>query len=146
MRPRTDTKDRKGGSIRLLRVGEEIRHILSDVLARGHLRDDVLDTHSITVSQVKVSPDLRHATVFVEPLGGADEAAVLEALNRHARALKGQLGRQLTTKYIPDLAFRTDDTFANAMRIDALLRSPKVARDLERPAHRSLADAAEDEE
>jgi ribosome-binding factor A len=119
-----------GPSVRLLRVGEEIRHFLADLLARGEVRDDVLESHTITVTQVKVSPDLRHATVYVEPLGGVDEAPVLEALKRHARYLKGALGKTLRTKYTPELVFRLDDTFANASRIDALLRSPRVARDL----------------
>jgi ribosome-binding factor A len=123
--------DKAGKSVRLLRVGEEIRHMLASLLARGDVHDDVIASHSITVTEVRVSPDLRHATVFVEPLGGADEAEVLEALKRHARFIKGEIGRQLRTKYTPDLAFRLDDSFANATRIDSLLRSPRISRDLD---------------
>lgn len=124
------TEAQKGKSFRLLRVGEQIRHILADVLARGDVHDEVIEGASITVTEVRVSPDLRHATVYVEPLGGIGEADVLAALKRHARFLKGEVGRRLATKYIPDLVFRTDDTFANANAIERALKDPKVARDL----------------
>jgi len=119
-----------GRSVRLLRVGEQVRHILAERLARGDVRDPVLETHSITVCEVRVSPDLRHATVFVEPLGGADEAEVLAALKRHARFLKGEVGHRLGTRNIPDLHFQIDASFAEAGHIDRLLRDPRVARDL----------------
>jgi ribosome-binding factor A len=122
--------DSSGKSVRLLRVGEEIRHVLAEILARGDVHDEVLTAHSITVTEVRVSPDLRHATAFVEPLGGADEPAVLEALKRHAKYLKGETGKRLSTKYTPDIVFRLDETFANATHIDALLRSPKIKQDL----------------
>lgn len=134
-----------GKSVRLLRVGEQLRHVLAELLARGDVQDDVLATHSVTVTQVKVSPDLRHATVFVEPLGGADEEAVLGALKRHARFLKGELGHRVRMKYMPDLVFRLDDSFATANRIDALLRSPKVARDLVDEPRRPLIDEDDDQ-
>jgi ribosome-binding factor A len=123
--------DTSGKSVRLLRVGEEIRHVLADILARGDIHDEVITAHSITVTEVRVSPDLRHATAFVEPLGGTDEAPVLDALKRHAKFLKGEVGKRLRTKFTPDIVFRLDETFANATHIDALLRSPKISRDLD---------------
>lgn len=132
-------------SFRLLRVGEEIRHILAGLLARGDIHDDVLERASITVTEVRVSPDLRHATAYVEPLGGQGEQDVLDALRRNARFLKGEVGRRLSTKNIPDLVFRIDETFANARAIDALLRAPKVARDLG-PADRTSALDQADED
>jgi ribosome-binding factor A len=124
------SQDQAGRSVRLLRVGEQIRHILADLLMRGDVHDDVLETASITVSAVRVSPDLRHATVYVEPLGGKDEAAVLEALKRHAGFLKGEVGQRLHTKYTPQLRFEIDASFAEGDRIEALLRSDKIRRDL----------------
>ena len=123
-------QDQQGKSVRLLRVAEQIRHALSDVLARGEVRDDVLASHIVSVSEVRVSPDLRHATVFVQPLGGLDVDAVLEALRRNARYLKGEVARRVNTKYASDLHFRADESYDEASRIDALLRSPRVARDL----------------
>lgn len=125
----TDT----GRSVRLLRVGEQIRHALSEVLARGNVQDDVLSTHLVTVTEVRVSPDLRHATVFVVPLGGEAEAEVMAALRRNARYLKGEVGHRLRTmKYTPNLVFRVDESFDEASKIDELLRDPRVAQDLGR--------------
>jgi ribosome-binding factor A len=123
-------QDQQGKSVRLLRVAEQIRHALADVLARGEIRDDVLASHIVSVSEVRVSPDLRHATVFVQPLGGLDVDAVLDALRRNSRYLKGEVARRVNTKYAADLHFRADESFDEASRIDALLRSPQVARDL----------------
>lgn len=122
-----------GRSVRLLRIGEQIRHILSELLTRGDIHDDVVAAHAITVTEVRVTPDLRHATVFIEPLGGANEQAVLDAMKRNARFIKGEVGHRMTMKYTPDLSFRLDDSFAEANKIDRLLRSPKVARDLVSP-------------
>lgn len=119
-----------GSATRLLRVGEAVRHALADIFLRDLVRDDVLSTHSITVSEVRISPDLRHATVFIEPLGGQDVAIVLEALKRHAGFLKKELGKRLHTKYTPDLQFRRDDSFTRAQDLDALLQSPRVKQDL----------------
>lgn len=124
-------RDDQGKSVRLLRVGEQIRHILAEVLSRGDVRDDVLAAHIISVSEVRVSPDLRHATAYVKPLGGGDEDAVITALKRAARYLRGEVARRLNTKYTPDLTFRIDESFDEAGRIDAILRSPRVARDLD---------------
>jgi ribosome-binding factor A len=120
----------QGRNVRLLRVGEEIRHILAEVLMRGEVHDPVLQTTPITVSEVRVSPDLRHATVFVEPLGGQNEAEVIAALKKNAAYLKGEVGHKLRTKYTPQLKFLIDESFAEGDRIEALLRSAKVKRDL----------------
>lgn len=120
----------EGKSVRLLRVAEQIRHALSDILMRGDVHDDVLQSHSISVAEVRVSPDLRHATVFVKPLMGADETQVLAALKKNVRWLKGEVARRVNTKYAPDLKFLPDTSFDEADRIDALLKSPNVARDL----------------
>lgn len=119
-----------GKSVRLLKIGEEIRHILSSILMRGDVHDDVLAKHSITVSEVRVSPDIRHATVFFEPLGGADEDAVLAALKKNARYLKGEVGHKLNTRYVPELHFQLDHSFDEATHIETLLRAPKVKQDL----------------
>lgn len=125
-------KDKEGPSVRTLKVGEAMRHVLADILARHDIRDEVLDRHIISVSEVRVSPDLRHATAYIMPVGGTaeDETAVLNALSSHARRLKGEVARRVNTKYAADLHFRTDESYAEAARIDALLRTPKVARDL----------------
>lgn len=125
---RTETAE--GRSVRLLRVGEQVRHVLADLLARGEVHDDVLATHTVSVTEVRMSPDLRHATVFVKPLLGGDERAVLDALKRNARYLRGEVARRVNTKYAADLKFLPDESFDEGGRIDALLRSPKVAQDL----------------
>jgi ribosome-binding factor A len=131
-----------GRSVRTLKVGEAMRHVLADVLARGDIRDDVLDRHIVSVSEVRVSPDLRHATAFIMPVGAtpADQEAVLRALNAQAKRLKGELARRVNTKYAADIHFRVDESYAEAARIDALLRTPKVARDLEDKAPPRIAD------
>ena len=121
----------KPPSQRQLRVGELIRHALSEILARGEVMDPVLETHLTTVTEVRMSPDLKHAHCFVEPLGGADEAAVLEALGRHRRYIRGLISKRVTLKFSPDLHFEIDTRFDDDSRIDSLLRSPVVARDLD---------------
>jgi ribosome-binding factor A len=121
----------EGRSVRLLRVGEQVRHILSEVLMRGGIHDELLAGHSVSVNEVRMSPDLRHATVFVRSLGGADNDAVLAALRRHTRFLKSEVARRMSTKYAAELKFLPDESFAEAGKIDALLRSPQVARDLD---------------
>ena len=132
----------EGRSVRTLKVGEAMRHVLADVLARGNLRDDVLDKHIVSISEVRVSPDLRHATAYIMPIGAnpAELDSVLKALNSHGKQLKGELARRVNTKYAAEVHFRVDDSYAEAARIDALLRSPKVARDLDDKAPPSLAD------
>ena len=117
-------------SLRQLRVGEEIRHCLAEVLARNDLRDPALRGRVITVSEVRVSPDLRNATAFVMPLGGDDVSEVMEALGRAAPFLRGQISRQIRLKFSPRLSFQYDAVFDEAARVDGLLRSPAVARDL----------------
>lgn len=119
-----------GRSVRLLRVGEQVRHVLSDILARGEVHDDVLSSHSVSITEVRMSPDLRHATVFVKPLLGADEREVLDALKRNVRFLRGEVARRVNTKYAADLKFLPDESFEEGGRIDAILRSPRVAQDL----------------
>ncbi|MFN3891115.1 MAG: 30S ribosome-binding factor RbfA [Beijerinckiaceae bacterium] len=122
----------KGGepSQRMLRVGELVRHAMSELLTRGELNDPVLDTHVVTVPRVKMSPDLKLATVYVMPLGGQDSGPVLAALERHRKFLRGEVARKINLKFAPDVRFRIDDTFDNAAHIDQLLNSPQVRRDL----------------
>ena len=121
----------EGRSVRLLRVGEQVRHALTEVLMRGDVHDDVLASHSVSVTEVRMSPDLRHATVFVKPLLGTDEAEVLAALKRNTRYLKGEVAHRVNTKYAADLKFLADESFDEGSHIDRLLRDPKVAQDLE---------------
>jgi ribosome-binding factor A len=122
----------EGRSVRLLRVGEQVRHALSDILMRGDVHDGVLASHSVSITEVRMSPDLRHATVFVKPLLGADEAEVLAALKRNTRYLKGEVAHRVNTKYAADLKFLVDESFDTGSEIDRLLRSPAIARDLAR--------------
>ena len=117
-------------SVRLLRVGEQVRHVLSEVLVRGEVHDEVLASHSVSVTEVRMSPDLRHATVFVKPLLGADEAEVIRALRTNTAYLQSQVARRVNTKYAAKLKFLPDESFDEGSRIDGLLRDPKVARDL----------------
>ncbi|HKZ96725.1 MAG TPA: 30S ribosome-binding factor RbfA [Hyphomicrobiaceae bacterium] len=121
-----------GPSQRQLRVGEMIRHKLADMLTRGEIHDDVLAAHVVSVPQVSMSPDLRLATVFVMPLGGQDREAVLAALERHKRFIRGEVAHAVSLKFAPEVRFRFDDTFDEASRIDALLASPKVRQDVEK--------------
>ncbi len=118
-------------SVRLLRVGEQVRHALSEVLMRGDVHDEVLATHTVSVTEVRMSPDLRHATVFVKPLLGGDEEAVLKALRTNTAYLQSEVARRVNTKYAAKLKFLADESFDEGSRIDRLLRAPKVARDLE---------------
>jgi len=117
-------------SVRLLRVGEQVRHVLSDILMRGDVHDDLLASHSVSITEVRMSPDLRHATVFVKPLLGADEAAVIKALRTNTAFLQSEVARRVNTKYAAKLKFLADESFDEGDRIDALLRKPDIARDL----------------
>ena len=121
----------EGRSVRLLRVGEQVRHALSDVLIRGDVHDETLASHSVSITEVRMSPDLRHATAFVMPLLGAESEKVLKALRTHTAYLQGEVARRVNTKYAADLKFLPDESFDEGSRIDRLLRDPKVARDLE---------------
>lgn len=123
----------------MLRVGEQVRAAITQVLQRGDVRDDLIEKTVISISEVRMSPDLKIATAYVAPLGVSDHAGVISALNRNAKFIRGRLGPQLRQmKYMPELRFRDDTSFDNYQKIDALLRSPEVARD--------LSDDADDEQ
>ena len=115
----------------MLRVAELVRHACAEVLARGEINDPVLETHVVTVPRVKMSPDLKLATLFVMPLGGKDANAVIKALDRHRAFLRGEIARKINLKFAPDVRFKIDDSFDNSAKIDALLNSEKVRRDLD---------------
>lgn len=120
----------RGPSQRQLRVGELLRHSLSDILSRGEVRDPELEGVSVTVTQVKPSADMRHATVFVEPLGGKNAKSIVHALNRHKGFIRGLMGKTITLKFTPELRFMEDTSFAEAEKIETLLKSSRVQRDL----------------
>ncbi len=117
-------------SVRLLKVGEQVRHILSELLLRQEVHDDVLTAHSVSITEVRMSPDLRYATVFMKPLLGEDEAAVLKALRTNTAWFQREVAARLKTRYAAKLKFLPDDSFDEAARIAALLRKPQVKRDL----------------
>ena len=121
----------KGPTVRALRVGEQVRHLLSDILARGDVHDDVLARHPVSVTEVRMSPDLRHATVFIKSLLGREEEAVLKALRTNTAWLQKSVAEKMRLKYAAKLKFLSDESFDEASHIDKLLRDPKVARDLE---------------
>ena len=123
---------RSGPSQRQLRVGELIRHAVADMLARGEIRDEVLLHHHVTVPEVRLSTDLRLASIYVLPLGGEGVAPVVAALNRNRRYIRGEVARAINLKFAPEIRFMADDTFEEARRIDELLRSAKVAGDLKK--------------
>ncbi|HEV2078533.1 MAG TPA: 30S ribosome-binding factor RbfA [Allosphingosinicella sp.] len=125
-----NNESQEGRSVRLLRVGEQVRHALSDILMRGDVHDDTLASHSVSVTEVRMSPDLRHATVFVKPLLGANEEAVIKALRTNTAYLQSEVARRVNTKYAARLKFLPDESFDESSHIDKLLRSPKVAADL----------------
>jgi ribosome-binding factor A len=118
-------------SQRQLRVGELIRHVLSEMLTRGEIHDEVLTTHVVTVPEVRMSPDLKLATIYVVPLGGKDVESVLGALDRHKRFIRGEIAHAVNLKFAPDIRFMKDESFDEASRIDRLFDSPKVRRDID---------------
>jgi ribosome-binding factor A len=120
-----------GGSPRQLRVGELVRHALADMLSRGEVHDPVIEAHMITVPEVRMSPDLRLATIYIMPLGGRDAQQVLDALEANKRYMRGEIARRVNLKFAPDIRFRIDERFDEAERIEKLLRTPEVRRDLE---------------
>ena len=122
----------KGPSQRQLRAGELIRHALAEILARGEVHDPVIEKHTITVPEVRLTPDLRLATIYVMPLGGRDTSEVLDALERNKRFLRGELAHRINMKFAPEIRFRLDERFDEAERIDKLLHDPRVARDLDK--------------
>jgi ribosome-binding factor A len=131
-RRRQTPREGQGRPVRPLKVGEAMRHVLAELLARGEIHDEALDGRIISVSEVRVSPDLRQATAYIRAVGvdAVTQQSVCQALNRHSRAIKSRLAQAVNTKYAADLAFAVDESFTEAERIDALLRSPQVARDL----------------
>jgi ribosome-binding factor A len=133
-RPRQTRNSRRdnsrGPSQRQLRVGEMLRHALSEVLRENEIRDPDLEGVSVTITQVKPSPDMRYATVYCEPLGGQNAKAIIAALNRHKGFLRGEMGHRIATKFTPDLRFVEDESFAEAEKIETILKSPEVQRDL----------------
>jgi ribosome-binding factor A len=117
-------------SVRLLKVGEQVRHVISDLLTRQMVHDEVLTAHSVSVTEVRMSPDLRHAVVFVKPMLGADEELVLKALRTHTAFFQKEVAGKLRLKYAAKIRFQGDESFDVASKIDALLADPKVKRDL----------------
>ncbi|HQS11867.1 MAG: ribosome-binding factor A [Sphingomonadales bacterium 35-56-22] len=120
----------EGRSVRLLRVGEQFRHILSELLSRGEVHDDVLNSHSVSVTEVRMSPDLRHATAFIKPLLGANEEKVLKALRTNTAFFQKEVASRVSMKYAAKLKFLADDSFDQATHIEGLLAQPKVQQDL----------------
>jgi ribosome-binding factor A len=120
-----------GPSQRALRAGEVIRHAIADILSRGEVHDPVIQGHMITVPEVSMSPDLKLATIYVMPLGGRDGKAVVEALERNKRWLRGEIAHRVNLKFAPDIRFRIDERFDEAARIEKLLHTPRVQRDLQ---------------
>jgi len=118
------------GSQRQLRVGETVRHAVADILVNGSVHDSDLEGHIITVPEVRMSPDLKLATIYVMPLGGRDTEIVIAALERHKKFLRGEVARRVSLKFAPDIRFRVDDRFDEAERIERLLRTPAVQKDL----------------
>jgi ribosome-binding factor A len=127
-------------SQRMLRVAELIRHTMSDLLTRGDVRDPVLEGHVVTVPDVRMSPDLKLATIYVLPLGGKDVKEVLAALDQHRKYLRGEIAKRINLKFAPDIRFKADQSFDCGNKIDALLDSPQVKRDLLNPDLQKAAD------
>lgn len=127
----TRDKGPKAPSQRQLKVGELIRHALSEILTRGEVVDEVLSRHSLTVPEVRMSPDLKLATCFVMPLGGGEAPEVVAHLEKHKRFLRGEVAKRVSLKFMPELRFKVDTSFEVSSRIDELLASPQVARDLD---------------
>ena len=118
-------------SVRVLKVAERVRHILSELLARQEVHDETVSATSIAVTEVRMTPDLRNATVYVKPLLGAEEAAVVKALRQNTAFLQREVAKRLGLKFAPRLQFKPDESFDEADRIERLLNDPKVARDLD---------------
>ncbi|MCG2631189.1 30S ribosome-binding factor RbfA [Bradyrhizobium sp. WYCCWR 13023] len=127
-----------GGSQRQLRVGEQVRHAIADILAQGSVHDADLEGHIITVPEVRMSPDLKLATIYVMPLGGRDTDLVITALDRNKKFLRGEVARRVNLKFAPDLRFRVDERFDEAERIEKLLRTPAVQKDLDKDLDKDL--------
>ena len=119
-----------GPSQRQLRVGEALRHAIAEILRDNEIHDADLDGVSVTITQVKPSPDMRYATVYCEPLGGGNAQTVIAALNRHKGFLRGEMGHKIAMKFTPELRFVEDESFAEAQKIEDILKSERVSRDL----------------
>ena len=126
-----------GASQRQLRVGELIRHAVAEMLSRGEVHDPVLEKHMITIPEVRMTADLKLATIYVMPLGGRDVKAVITALNDNKKYLRGEIAHRVNLKFAPDIRFRADERFDEAERIEKLLRTPAVQRDIERDTDES---------
>ncbi|MGH6865886.1 MAG: 30S ribosome-binding factor RbfA [Methyloceanibacter sp.] len=124
-------KTGKAPSQRQLKVGELIRHALAEIFSRGDVVDEVIARHSLTVPEVRMTPDLKLATAYVLPLGGGESEEVIAHLEKHKRFLRGEVAKRISLKFMPELRFRTDTSFETSARIDELLASPQVARDLD---------------
>lgn len=124
-------REQTGSGQRQLRVGELVRHALSEMLIRADVHDPVLAAHTVTVPEVRMSADLRLATIYVMPLGGRDQAEIIAALERHKKYLRGEISRRINLKFAPEIRFMIDERFDEAARIERLLRTPEVARDLD---------------
>lgn len=122
---------KEGPSVRLLRVGEQVRHVLADILQRGDVHDDVLSAHLVSVTEVRMTPDLRQATAFVKPLLGQDEEAVLKALRQNTAYLQREVARRVKMKFAAKIRFLIDESFDEGSHIEALLRLPHIAQDLD---------------
>jgi len=134
---------RESGAVptqRALRAGEVIRHAIAEILARGEVHDPVIEGHLITVPEVRMTADLKLATIYVMPLAGRDEKQVLAALERNKRYLRGEIARRVNLKFAPDIRFRLDERFDEAERIEKLLRTPQVQRDLAPPSDQDSED------
>ncbi len=128
---RAKSQASRAPSQRQLKVGELIRHALAEIFVRGEVMDEVVSKHSLTVPEVRMTPDLKLATAYVMPLGGGDAAEVVAHLEKHKRFLRGEVAKRVNLRYMPDLRFKVDVSFEVSSRIDQLLASPKVARDLD---------------
>lgn len=135
-----------GGSQRQLRVGEQVRHAIAEILAQGSVHDADLEGHIITVPEVRMSPDLKLATVYVMPLGGRDTELIIAALERNKKFLRGEVARRVNLKFAPDLRFRVDERFDEAERIEKLLRTPAVQKDLEQDLEQDPDSDREEEQ
>jgi ribosome-binding factor A len=131
-RKKSSSATGKGPSQRMLRVGEMVRHKLAELLIRGEIHDEVLASHVVSITEVRISPDLKLATAYVMPLGGKDTATVLAALEKHKKFIRAEIAHTLDLRYAPDIRFREDETFDEVSRIDRLLHSEKVRRDVEK--------------
>lgn len=130
----------------MLRVAELIRHAMANLLSRGEINDPELDGLVVTIPSVKMSPDLKLATVYVMTLGGKGQDVIVAILDRHKKFLRGEVAHRVNLKYAPEIRFKVDESFANAEKIDALLHSPKVARDLAAPGAGGESPAAPGED